>query len=657
MTSTTEFQEPFSGSLPICGSGGTEEFDAATLLRSLQGEVSRHTLIWVEGLAGCEGWKKSDELFHRVNETLFGHFPSKAINCLVKIFFHFLDAESPQRRLHASAWRTQNSPTTAEYNDRIRQPRPNVDDPREPLTRLVELQYPSFSSPVVADPLLGLGWIFGSLSGGGPSDESPSNTAPPVEDNNETGIDVATQTDESSSRLAFWARVSAQRSGVVRDWTVEDLFRLRQSIQSKVFDLMLDLGWRMPTYCLVIGESLLKLVSLPLPLSDVPDFPTLSEAQTSENNARFAATRLIHRLDVIYHFLLSLPSDRRRSILLIPPPATLLSTSVDSASSKLSSTRMDYVMPSTAVSDVGHLSSSQTGNRGAQSPKISPLESANDTPRELKATDDFSAAQQGSELDSMARRVHEALHTHLYFLINLLHRSPTISMTMLERDELPFDFFHKFLLLFTDARKEIESASSSSPFPPFFTSAESLGISFDLVDPSDELSDGQSNLPIEVPIPRWSVQPCKPYLLKNEAAVQAAQRIVNSNLRKSPLTYNQEAPNALSVLEKPPDLPRGSRPPEWFSCCFLGMVELLRFFELEHECLIDTKSVEEESNDPTTKPTVNISSILSTRSNGKRNRLITSSLQKDLITTALDILHYFPGLDGTLATVNDYSYH
>lgn len=111
----------FPHCLPPCGSGATEEFDASTLLRSIQGEVTRQTLIWTEGFFGSVPNTETDPNYQRMYEAFVSHFSSKATSCLVKICFHFLDAESPPRKQHTATWKAQHSPTPGDLQERRQQ--------------------------------------------------------------------------------------------------------------------------------------------------------------------------------------------------------------------------------------------------------------------------------------------------------------------------------------------------------------------------------------------------------------------------------------------------------------------------------------------------------------------------------------------------------
>lgn len=338
-------------------------------------------------------------------------------------------------------------------------------------------------------------------------------------------IDQGVQTWLSIRGCEAYDSESAKRE--VHEWSVEDAIKLRKVIQRVVFDLTLNLGVAVPICCVTVGESLIKLIGMSIPIGEAKD--TRYNNQTEEGadestsalsnrvqkeaqlNLQFAATQLMQRTECLYKKLVSLQPDLLESVVLNSLPSSflypdesnnntstsisaetavtesvdrdrILSTGLNCSDTSRASTdaaasggELGYVTPvnpllNSRASSTGQLSlltANCSGGYGyGEDTTMNTFEAlppiVSQQRQELPLIGAVSAASSCSSstreqitLKLLCEKINGEIYTCLYFLINLMHRSPIAVRTVLEyTDQKPIQFFLKLLHLFIDARKK-----------------------------------------------------------------------------------------------------------------------------------------------------------------------------------------------------------
>jgi hypothetical protein len=224
------------------------------------------------------------------------------------------------------------------------------------------------------------------------------------------------------------------------------------------------------------------------------------------------------------------------------------------------------------------------------------------------------------------KRLHKSLYNDMYILVNLLHRSTIVRQAFAVKEHIAVIFFFKFLRPMIRYRKKLYTTNFNRfmDSSTFYTKVTHLGV------------DVSEDSPwFNVPIPTWCLKPCKPYLQTNALAEKAVETQLASRFKDNPSSVQctEELPTA--IYDKPADFPKGSQPPDWFNCCFLGIEMTMVLYEFSQNDLFAQKGLHDAKN---------------------KINLISMKTQHELMDYCLDVIYFFPGLKGSLATVCLYSF-
>jgi hypothetical protein len=313
-TSYVRLNNLFTTCSGLCGNEESFVFDPSVLLRSIQGMITRHMIAWMEFLCATNDLYTEDVTCYLLHEAIMSLFSTKAINCLIKIFYHFMDAESPNRKKSVTLSKESSTLSTQER----RQPNNQVSNETESffydtLDQLVERQLSSTSSRLnfelshtekLSETLLEEPRV---------TDNADNVTMLPLEK-----VNAATHTDSHITLSDIYIHMKNSSHGV--DWSQKEVTDLLDYTKKNLVPLLLNIGKNVVNHSTVITEVLMKLVSLPLPLNSLSNTTEgvevcddsnsfqkqMSTLKHSQINGYLITYCLLNRLNNIYEKIVSL---------------------------------------------------------------------------------------------------------------------------------------------------------------------------------------------------------------------------------------------------------------------------------------------------------------------------------------------------------------